>query len=107
MSSGKLRRRSVSRDCVLSLQLSDERREAITRMTFAQLRAALRSGDVRASEALHAFQAAALRAHENTNCLVEPIWEAEVDRRVCVSVCVRVGPVCKKLWLSLFGSGSR
>ena len=86
--------------------MSQERREQITRMTFAQLAAALQSGDITAAQALHAYQAAALDVHAATNCLVEPVWEAEVKpppggqtgvgRRTvpkagkgCVSICPR------------------
>ena len=55
-------------------------------MTFSELRAALQSGDVSAVEALHSYQAKALDVHSRTNCLVEPIWEAEVRAQSAISI---------------------
>ena len=77
------------------LQVSQARKDEIKRMTFTQLKAALQSGDVSAVEALHTYQAAALDAHKRTNCLVEPIWEAEVTKgsftpSVCFAIAIGI-----------------
>ena len=66
--------------CCSFFQISAERQKEITSMSLAELTAALQSNEVSAAEALVSYQMAALEVHEKTNCLVEPLWEAEVSK---------------------------
>ena len=61
----------------LNEELSTEQRKDIVNLSLTQLIAKLQSGELSALHALEAYQSKALEVHEKTNCLIEPIWEAE------------------------------
>ncbi|XP_077995975.1 vitamin D3 hydroxylase-associated protein-like isoform X1 [Glandiceps talaboti] len=52
-------------------------RQKIIDMPLVELTKALKSGQFTAVQVLHAFQAKALECTRQTNCVTEPIWEAE------------------------------
>uniref|UniRef100_A0A914WZM9 fatty acid amide hydrolase n=1 Tax=Plectus sambesii TaxID=2011161 RepID=A0A914WZM9_9BILA len=54
-----------------------EKWDGIRQMSYTQLAAALKDESVAPIDALHAYQEAAINAHEQTNCLVEVLEEAE------------------------------
>ncbi len=58
-------------------QLSNEEVDEITSLALVQLVDRLQSGSLSAVQALEAYQRKALEVHKKTNCLVEPIAEAE------------------------------
>ena len=58
-------------------QLTSARVEEITNMSLAELVNQLQNGKLSAVNALEAYQRKALEVHNKTNCLVEPIFEAE------------------------------
>ncbi|ELT88038.1 hypothetical protein CAPTEDRAFT_225540 [Capitella teleta] len=58
-------------------KISSERREFILSQSMSQLLAQLKEGNVSPTEALHVYQLKALDVHDVTNCLIEPITEAE------------------------------
>jgi len=51
--------------------------ESITNLSIFELRQKLSKGELKAVDVLEAFWAKALKVHNLTNCLVEPIFEAE------------------------------
>lgn len=64
--------------CLLCVfKLPSDRVKYITSLTLEELSLKLQSQEVTAVEALHAYQTAAVAAHHKTNCLVEPIRNAE------------------------------
>ncbi len=59
-------------------ELSSDKRKEIVNLSLTQLIAKLQSGELSALHALEAYQSKALDVHDKTNCLIEPIWEAEI-----------------------------
>ncbi len=59
-------------------ELSQEKRDAIVNLSLQELIEKLQNGTLSAVHVLEAYRAKALAVHEKINCLVEPIWEAEI-----------------------------
>lgn len=74
-------------------KVSAERQQEIGAWSLCQLVDKLQSGEVLAEEVLETYQHKALEAHQKTNCLVEPILEAEAQALSCDTNGGRRGPM--------------
>ena len=63
--------------------IPEERVTTITSLAFENLRTKLQTGELTATEVLRAYQHKALQVHALTNCLTEPILEAEALAEAC------------------------
>ncbi|XP_061185996.1 vitamin D3 hydroxylase-associated protein-like [Saccostrea echinata] len=57
--------------------ITQEKKDAITRLSITELIEKLQSGELKAVDVYECYQAAALEVNRRLNCVVEPIWEAE------------------------------
>lgn len=64
-------------------QITKEKAERITRLSITELEQNLQSGELSAVEVCECYQAIALEVDRKLNCVVEPIWEAEVSG-ICI-----------------------
>ncbi|KAI0228828.1 Fatty-acid amide hydrolase 1 [Lamellibrachia satsuma] len=80
-------------DVVYLDHLSEAKRHEILRLSLSELVEKLQSGELKAVDVLHAYQWQALAVHKKTNCLVEPILEAEALALAC-DAGQRPGPLC-------------
>ncbi|CAJ0959426.1 unnamed protein product, partial [Mesorhabditis belari] len=71
------RNESLRRADEFSRKITEARRNQISNMDFDTLLAALKSGEVKPTEALHTYQWKALQAHKRTNCITLFIKEAD------------------------------
>ena len=62
----------------------------MTKLSIKELMEKIKSGDLLAVEVCECFQAMALDVNLKLNCVVEPIWEAEVSE-VMESVLIHLG----------------
>ncbi|ESP03598.1 hypothetical protein LOTGIDRAFT_237604 [Lottia gigantea] len=62
-------------------QITKEKSEKITRLSITELQAKLQKDELKAVDVLKAYQFKALEVNESTNCIVEPIVEAEAWAR--------------------------
>lgn len=63
--------------------ISEKQQKEILRLSFMELWVKLQSGQLKAQDALKAYQAKALEVNKRLNCLVEPVWEAEPSALQC------------------------
>ncbi|KAI0239956.1 Fatty-acid amide hydrolase 1 [Lamellibrachia satsuma] len=97
------KRREKKESCRLALEelerrvqaseLSEAKRHEILRLSLSELVEKLQSGELKAVDVLHAYQWQALAVHKKTNCLVEPVLEAEALALAC-DAGQRPGPLC-------------
>jgi hypothetical protein len=86
------------------LQVTKEKIDDITGLPINDLLQKLQSGEVLAVDVVDCYQAAALEINRKLNCVVEPIWEAQVrameNHFICVGYCdddsCDVNVTCKK-----------
>ncbi|KAI0242444.1 Fatty-acid amide hydrolase 1, partial [Lamellibrachia satsuma] len=73
--------------------LSEANRHEILLLNLVELVEKLKSSQLKAVDALNAYQWKALEVHKKTNCLIEPILEAEALAQACDDG-QRPGPLC-------------